>query len=136
MSDGYASDYLLITNQLPKISNDYNVLACVAASAGTIRAENDPRWVNLKSISKRGQKGWLLLLLSGFVKERGSCHQRPQEVNMQCPCEDQSEMIWNSDWDDTDADDREMIISLYTCPTCETYVQIGRYVQPKETPPQ
>lgn len=40
-------------------------------------------------------------------------------------------MIWNSDWDDQDADGKDMIISMYTCPTCEAYLEYGMYTEGK-----
>lgn len=50
---------------------------------------------------------------------------------MICPCESKTEMIWNSDWDDQDADGKDMIISMYTCPTCEAYLEYGMYTEGK-----
>ena len=41
-----------------------------------------------------------------------------------CPkCKD-VEMIWGNDWDNEDEDDKYLIWSQYSCPKCETIVNV------------
>ena len=45
-------------------------------------------------------------------------------MNISCPkCKD-VEMIWGNDWDNEDEDDKYLIWSQYSCPKCETIVNV------------
>ena len=45
-------------------------------------------------------------------------------MNISCPkCKD-IEMIWGNDWDNEDEDDKYLIWSQYSCPKCETIVNV------------
>ena len=45
-------------------------------------------------------------------------------MNISCPkCKD-VKMIWGSDWDNEDEDDKYLIWSQYSCPKCETIVNV------------
>ena len=46
-------------------------------------------------------------------------------MNISCPkCKD-VEMIWGNDWDNDDEDDNQYLIwSQYSCPQCETILNV------------